>query len=420
MDTHASMLNLSHQTRARRYLERILQEWTVPAAILLFGAPGTGKNYLALQFARGYLCLEQQFGGCGHCPACVQMQALRHPDLLLFSARDYRRLGTLLLGAAAALGLEALREQALALLDQLAKNVGSGLFELRIKQAKGAALKAWIDNYAEKQHQMRQALEQAKDRETITDLLENLLLVAELLPRSNLPIFGVRALSGKLGKKPVLGSRRAVLIEGVEHFQTEGANAFLKTLEEPPRGTVFLLTSVRPRSILPTIRSRCALVPVQTMNSGDLQRVLEQRYGLPPGSQPAGGRDLESCLRILSGREKQVQELVVRLFDYLNQAEPEHTLFDFLREVADQGLVPDVLCYLQDLLGEAVTGRELGRPGEALLLHLVESYPVAFLRDMLEELGTTLLRMETANLLARTALAGVFMGFYLQQAVPVA
>ncbi len=46
--------------------------------------------------------------------------------------------------------------------------------------------------------------------------------------------------------------------------KAEAANAFLKTLEEPPDHTVILLTSERPDQLLPTIRSRCIVLPLRS------------------------------------------------------------------------------------------------------------------------------------------------------------
>ena len=50
-------------------------------------------------------------------------------------------------------------------------------------------------------------------------------------------------------------------------MRKESSNAFLKTLEEPPPGTFIILVTTRPYSILPTIRSRCLQVRLETTDS---------------------------------------------------------------------------------------------------------------------------------------------------------
>lgn len=63
----------------------------------------------------------------------------------------------------------------------------------------------------------------------------------------------------KVGGRPYEGRRRVWIFDGVEEerFPKPSANAFLKTLEEPPDHVVFILLAANPTAVLPTIRSRC-------------------------------------------------------------------------------------------------------------------------------------------------------------------
>jgi len=54
-----------------------------------------------------------------------------------------------------------------------------------------------------------------------------------------------------------LGQKWVVVLPNCDTMSTEAANAFLKTLEEPPEGVVFVLLTYQVQSVLPTIRSRC-------------------------------------------------------------------------------------------------------------------------------------------------------------------
>src|SRR3546814_6100231 len=60
-----------------------------------------------------------------------------------------------------------------------------------------------------------------------------------------------------------LGEWRVIVVDAVDDLETDGANALLKTLEEPPAKTLFLLVSHSPGCLLPTIRSRCRLLRFQ-------------------------------------------------------------------------------------------------------------------------------------------------------------
>jgi DNA polymerase-3 subunit delta' len=62
-----------------------------------------------------------------------------------------------------------------------------------------------------------------------------------------------------VGSRPYEGLRRVWIFDAVEaeHLPGPSANAFLKTLEEPPEHAVFILLAANPSAVLPTIRSRC-------------------------------------------------------------------------------------------------------------------------------------------------------------------
>ena len=70
----------------------------------------------------------------------------------------------------------------------------------------------------------------------------------------------VRNLIRQVHFKPFEGRRRVIIIDDAETVNEQGANALLKTLEEPTGETVFVLVTSQLQSLLPTIRSRCQIV----------------------------------------------------------------------------------------------------------------------------------------------------------------
>jgi DNA polymerase-3 subunit delta' len=95
----------------------------------------------------------------------------------------------------------------------------------------------------------------------------------ENLARS-ISIAQVRSLQAMFATKPALAPRRVVLIDSIDDLERAGANALLKSLEEPPAGTIFLLVSHAPGRLLPTIRSRCRLLRFEPMSEGEVASVL--------------------------------------------------------------------------------------------------------------------------------------------------
>jgi DNA polymerase-3 subunit delta' len=61
----------------------------------------------------------------------------------------------------------------------------------------------------------------------------------------------------KVSVSPAVATRKVGIIYEADRMNVETSNAFLKTLEEPPRRTTLLLLTTRPYALLPTIRSRC-------------------------------------------------------------------------------------------------------------------------------------------------------------------
>ncbi len=73
----------------------------------------------------------------------------------------------------------------------------------------------------------------------------------------DLRICQVRRLERVLSLTPYGGGRRVAIVDAADSLHVEAANAFLKTLEEPPAGTVILLLAEREERLPETVRSRC-------------------------------------------------------------------------------------------------------------------------------------------------------------------
>ncbi|WP_324827387.1 DNA polymerase III subunit delta' [Qipengyuania zhejiangensis] len=86
----------------------------------------------------------------------------------------------------------------------------------------------------------------------------------------------IRALQQRLTTRPTAGSRRAIVIDPSDDLERNAANALLKSLEEPPVGTFFLLVAHSPARLLPTIRSRCRVLRFPTVESDQMDRLLAE------------------------------------------------------------------------------------------------------------------------------------------------
>lgn len=170
-------------------------------AVLLYGARGIGKKSLALDVAADLLCESPRAdgGACGACAGCALSAADNHPDLRVVVP------------------------------DALAqwRAIGTGEdAEPGPDDANG---------------------EETEDRRVSRDIR----------------IEQVRELADFFGIATHRGGVRVVVLAPADALNGPAANAALKSLEEPPPGTFFILSSDAIDDVLPTVRSRCMLYRVQ-------------------------------------------------------------------------------------------------------------------------------------------------------------
>lgn len=84
-------------------------------------------------------------------------------------------------------------------------------------------------------------------------------LVTVVPSGNSIKIEQLRELQRTMYLRPLLGKRKVFIFPDAEQLTEAAANSFLKLLEEPPPGIVFIFTAVRTEQILPTIRSRCQI-----------------------------------------------------------------------------------------------------------------------------------------------------------------
>lgn len=85
----------------------------------------------------------------------------------------------------------------------------------------------------------------------------------------------IRTLQSALTMRPGLSDKRVVIINSADDLERNGANALLKSLEEPPAGTHFMLVSHASDRLLATIRSRCQMLRFEPLNETDMAKAIE-------------------------------------------------------------------------------------------------------------------------------------------------
>ncbi len=91
----------------------------------------------------------------------------------------------------------------------------------------------------------------------------------------------VRRLGHLLSRAPFEGRFRVIIVDPADALNEEAANAFLKTLEEPPASAVIILVTGEEEALPETVRSRCRRVPFTLMAVSRVAEVLEREWSVP-------------------------------------------------------------------------------------------------------------------------------------------
>ncbi len=197
----------------------MVAERSLPASLLLQGPPGVGKQRLGLWLAQSLLC-EGAERPCGECQHCRFTAELQHPDLRWFFPRPRLK------GSDPA--LEEVQEE----------------YELAVRERVEAR---------------------------------------GIYPRpdgsAGIFLYVTRLIVQMASRTPALARRKVFVVGDAERMapqasSTEGANAFLKLLEEPPADTTLILTSSEPGALLPTIRSRVVALRVAPLADEAVRRFV--------------------------------------------------------------------------------------------------------------------------------------------------
>ena len=174
----------------------------LPNAILLHGQSGIGKFAFAVELSKALLCESSNTSKpCNQCEACHWFNAGNHPDFIALVPETHR------------------------------KFLPQTDFESDETPKRGKASKEDADGE-----------------------------VSEKKEKKNISIEETRNAIESLAIGSHRGGYRVILIYPLELLRPDSANTLLKSLEEPPANTIFILLADRVDRVLPTIRSRCRLL----------------------------------------------------------------------------------------------------------------------------------------------------------------
>lgn len=127
-------------------------------------------------------------------------------------------------------------------------------------------------------------------------------LVIEPGDSGSIKIDQVREAIDRSAYRPFEGRRRLVVVDQADALVIEAQNALLKTLEEPPPASVFVLITSRPDVLLATVRSRCQRLRFGPLSAAEVADVLIRDRGVAPADAHAAAAAADGSVgRALAG-----------------------------------------------------------------------------------------------------------------------
>lgn len=221
--------NVIGQARVKRIIENALELEKLPGAYLFSGPEGTGKDTMALEVAKAINCLDasrNRLEACDECANCQQISSFTSPFVTFIHA--------LAKDVEAGSGESGQKDEDLEIIrEQLAAKAADPYFNLEIPRA------------------------------------------------TAIQIGQIRDLRLSLTRSIAAGMRRVVIISEADMMNQQAQNAFLKTLEEPHKNTLIILTSSNPNRFYATILSRCQEVRFDILSVDEISEALIEREELP-------------------------------------------------------------------------------------------------------------------------------------------
>ncbi len=147
------------------------------------------------------------------------------------------------------------------------------------------------------------------------------MLVVEPGDMGSIRIEQVRDVIERASYRPFEARRRVVVVDEADTLVPPAQNAFLKTLEEPPAGTIFVLVSSIPDALLATVRSRCTRVRFGALSAAEVAEILMRDHSYPEEEARAAAADADGSIgRALSARSLDLMETRAAARSLLEQA----------------------------------------------------------------------------------------------------
>lgn len=370
-----------------------LREAAVAPTTLLIGPAYVGKGTVALEMARALTCTggDPDVPWNCRCPSCRQQRHLLHPDTLLVGGRPFMQ-------EIATAGEAMIRDDRTALrflftraVRKLSRRFDHVLWEGDSQfLGKAEPILQQIDELVTPLEPERSG---SADRAAVDAVVAACAKLVAVRVLENVPVDVIRRISS-WAHMATTGPAKVAIIENVDLLNDSSRNALLKTLEEPPEGVHFVLTSRRRGAVMPTILSRARQFIFSERTSPETHAVISSIFR----DQGAHADDLRTYL--FGERGDRIRSIAAGLVDAAEaHREPAEAEIERFRSVAKEIGAPAAFrAVMEEVVAEA-DRRLRSDPDDGLRVRRTVQW-----RD---RIAAGLERVESYNVDATTALEAV-------------
>lgn len=184
--------------------------------------------------------------------------------------------------------------------------------------------------------------------------------------KKSISVDQIREIIEEANRKPYEGSRKVIIIHNSDKMTIQAQNAFLKTIEEPPKGVFILLLCENQERILDTIKSRCQIYKLKKLDEDEIDKFIYNKY---PDISEDEKKAVKAFADGIPGRIvnfidndlfKEIREKLIDIMININDEDIETFLKneEFLTKLKDmwQEVLTCLLSYIRDIIVYKETG----------------------------------------------------------------
>lgn len=289
--------NIKDQKKAINSLKQLISAGKEAQSYLFYGPKGVGKLATAFEFAKAVNCPNQQnYDACDNCSSCIKIDHFTHPDInFIFPTPKF---------------------------DVTTEG------------------------------DFRKENEQIQVQNFIKQIKSTPFSRYKFSKATSIQIDTIRRLERKILFKPTEGKYHIIIIAEADEMNRQAANAFLKTLEEPPSYAIIILTTTRFSSLLPTIISRCQKVRFNSVTQDVIEKHLIEEFNVDKAQARIISRisNGDMAKAILMSKEQQIEtrDMALDFVEFImnNDLEGIHNFSDNFIQNRNEEVLRDIFDFL--------------------------------------------------------------------------